>query len=531
MPEANALYIYFTRGDEFPARDLRRSLEDSGVLLPVEHRLLYPGTIGRARPQVTVLFLGPGPLEASAQEAISIVAKLSMLTIVAVPRESSVPKLQNPAEIIFYDFSLAGVKELARHITRLLFARKLINRTNFSATSIAALPKSLRSLNLPNYVVARLEAADITRIGELVEHSEAEILRIPLIGRETLLLLRRTLGALGLRLGMDLPDWRSTVEFESEGHLPAARLASIEQEPLGARFEAESENLVIDDAGAATDDEAAKSAIVEQLHREVTRKTKDLQPALVRLDNQLGWHGIARACERLTRCLDRDTLELPAHLGALYSASLEMGSFLDLDRNVREDASASGLPLELELRRPLEDLVRTLAPWLRSFPSIRELDEQLSQFTAPNPLVAPAGEVIGRASDAHLVRNEDYQLLLGLVEAAGRGRVQGSKASHRGVLSARNLIIATAKLISVLSLGALGSDIATKSVLVQRTGTFLMSAERPIMEVISGLPSDVQLAVEALLRDAKGPTPLVPQQPKETSLNAQTVSRRRRDEE
>jgi hypothetical protein len=454
-----------------------------------------------------------------------------MLTIVAATRESFVPDVSGSADVMLYDFSLDGVNELAHHVIEHLFARELISRSDFSATSVAALPRPLRSLDIPNYVVARLEAAGITRIGELVEHSEAEILRIPLIGRETLLLLRRALSALGLRFGMDLPDWRSTADSETEGNLPAARLARVEQEPLGARFEAESENLVIDDAGVATDDQAAKSAIVEQLHREVTRKTKDLQPALVRLDNQLGWHGIARACERLTRCLDRDTLELPAHLGALYSASLEMGSFLDLDRNVREDTSASALPLELELRRPLEDLVRTLAPWLRSFPSIRELDEQLSQFTAPNPLVAPAGEVIGRASDAHLVRNEDYQLLLGLVEAAGRGRVQGSKASHRGVLSARNLIIATAKLLSVLSLGALGSDIATKSVLVQRTGTFLMTAERPIMEVISGLPSDVQLAVEALLRDAKGPTPLVPQQPKPTSLEAQTKLRRRRDEE
>lgn len=535
VPPADIIKIYYFQQDEAPARDLLAALRRFTIPFTPKLHLFAPrgGRSDIAKGQLAIIIFGPDEPQWQYNPRIRSISEHSKMTIFAVASRNNTHDLLVPetAVVINFDYSPAGINELAYKIVDEMGRKGLVRPVEFGEASLAALGRPLVELDLPGYVAKRLANADITHIGDLAERTEAEILRVPLIGRETLFLLRRRLAALGLRFGMDLPGWKRDSLPEVSDKPFVARLAQIEQEPLGAQFEPQNDRLAIDHSGAESDSVAAQSELVRQLHKEVTRKAKDLYPTLLRLDNQVGWHGIGGACERLTRGLDRDTASITSQLGALYSASLEMGSFLELDRRIQKDSSASALPLDQEVRRPLEDLIRTLAPWLRSFPTIRELDDQAGQFSAPNPLVAPAGEVIAKAADASLVRPDDFEILNGLVEAGGRGEVQGTKASHRGVLSARNLVITTGKVLAALAIGALGSDLATKSVLIQRTGTFLVSAEQPIMEVISELPSDVRLAVEALLEDTRKSTPVVPKEPRLPERQGQPDRRRRRDAE
>lgn len=64
---------------------------------------------------------------------------------------------------------------------------------------------SVRSLNC-------LKSDDIFLVCDLVQRSEAEMLRTPNFGRKSLTEIKEVLSGLGLSLGMDLGDWEPTVQ-------------------------------------------------------------------------------------------------------------------------------------------------------------------------------------------------------------------------------------------------------------------------------------------------------------------------------
>ena len=52
-----------------------------------------------------------------------------------------------------------------------------------------------------------LKNDDIICIGDLVQKTEAEMLRTPNFGRKSLNEIKEVLSSMGLRLGMDIPGW------------------------------------------------------------------------------------------------------------------------------------------------------------------------------------------------------------------------------------------------------------------------------------------------------------------------------------
>lgn len=77
------------------------------------------------------------------------------------------------------------------------------NSTFFLQAILRSVDEFGWSTRVRNY----LRFAGTLRIGDLVQKSEADILRIPNIGRESLREIKETLADMGLHLGMDVPNW------------------------------------------------------------------------------------------------------------------------------------------------------------------------------------------------------------------------------------------------------------------------------------------------------------------------------------
>ena len=70
-----------------------------------------------------------------------------------------------------------------------------------------ALLRKIDELNLSSRSAECVKSDNIVFIGDLIQKSEAEILRIPNCGRRVLNEIRQALAGMGLHLGMDVPNW------------------------------------------------------------------------------------------------------------------------------------------------------------------------------------------------------------------------------------------------------------------------------------------------------------------------------------
>jgi uncharacterized protein (TIGR02391 family) len=85
---------------------------------------------------------------------------------------------------------------LASHLLRIVDARLLWK-----------VSRSVDELRLTVRATDCFSRANIVRIGDLVQMSEAELMRTPNFGRKSLNEIKDALAAIGLRLGMKIPNW------------------------------------------------------------------------------------------------------------------------------------------------------------------------------------------------------------------------------------------------------------------------------------------------------------------------------------
>ncbi len=94
---------------------------------------------------------------------------------------------------VFVNFEEPRREEAAPSIPQLAFNPALLKKVD-------ELELSVRSANC-------LKNDNIVYIGDLIQKSEAEMLRTPNFGRKSLNEIKEVLSSMGLRLGMDIPGW------------------------------------------------------------------------------------------------------------------------------------------------------------------------------------------------------------------------------------------------------------------------------------------------------------------------------------
>ncbi|WP_242416492.1 DNA-directed RNA polymerase subunit alpha C-terminal domain-containing protein [Sphingomonas panni] len=366
-------------------------------------------------------------------------------------------------------------------------------------------------LNVSNGTLRLLQQQNMIHIGDLVQKTEAEVLRIPSLGRKRLDEIKIALGVFGLMLGTTIPGWPpETMEAALADAHPTATLSRTPQAPAGEMFTSAGDRLAIDPAiGILSDREAGASPMSVQLQASIRRKLQTLSPIASRLGNQQGWQDLAPLCDRLTQLLERPGLEIPDVLGSLYGAALELGSYVEMDAAARNDPQSAVDALDPSAARPLQDVLTGMAPWLRRFPTIRELDDEAGRFLVAQSSAKASREAFAAAAETNLIREADADLLRRLLDAGDRGDFVGSKASRRGVISAKNLILTAALFVGGGVWDGAVSEYAAHSVVARRAGAMLVKAENAILEIVAEMPADVRSAIRHVMtrtRAADGPT-------------------------
>ncbi|MFN8994108.1 MAG: hypothetical protein ACK5X3_10680 [Pseudomonadota bacterium] len=261
--------------------------------------------------------------------------------------------------------------------------------------------------------------------------------------------------------------------------------------------------------GQGTDEEVAAQPATAQRHRNVIAKIEDLIDACgTRLDNQRSWRRLPKIAKRALEAADRPTIELPDALVDLYDHTVSLGSYVSQDDAISADKNASDAPLDHDIRRALVDFISSASPWLRSFPSVLAADDARRDFLTRPELFEPirrtlpaAREFLEIAGREGVLSPEDAARATLPIETAERGGVLGEKAGYRGHGNALGLLTRTA-LVSLISFysGAIASDFATKSLLVQRAGSFLARAEEHALQLAASAPDDLRIALENVLK-------------------------------
>jgi hypothetical protein len=124
-------------------------------------------------------------------------------------------------------------------------------------------------------------------------------------------------------------------QTEQEPELWEIHLSDDHQSHVGGRWVEQDDKLALDLSGNEQDEEVAESHLVRQLHDAVLRKAKHFSECAIRPDNAYGWHGISAAAKRFCEVVSRETSDIPAVMGYLYDAIVELGSYLEQDNQVR----------------------------------------------------------------------------------------------------------------------------------------------------------------------------------------------------
>jgi Leucine-rich repeat (LRR) protein len=207
----------------------------------------------------------------------------------------------------------------------------------------------------------------------------------------------------------------------------------VEQDPLGVRFEPSEEHFEIADSGNISDQEATADSTIRQLHEQVRVKSSELASRAERLANRPDWQALTGASGRFNELVKGDIESIAQQIGLVWGELVSLGSFLEQDDTLRKVPEIFASPLDADIRRPLADLLQTAGPWLRRFPTARQLDSEHATFKAPRESVDPARDIIDFASAEALIQENDADILDAALRAGERKTIQSVKAGSWGV--------------------------------------------------------------------------------------------------
>jgi formylglycine-generating enzyme required for sulfatase activity len=282
-----------------------------------------------------------------------------------------------------------------------------------------------------------------------------------------------------------------------------APLLNPRQDPAGPMLVERDNQFHLDTAGGEADADALQQAMVRQLYQPNHDKAAELLRQVAARDNDLrgtSWEPLVAATADLAAVLDQPLECLADHVPTLWECSVRVASLLLMDKRLREQPEDGTPPLDAPLHRALDDLVGSLAPWVRLFPTARTLDDQRGEFLRAKALFEPARLVIRQAAAESVVTPAVEATIGGSLTTAERGDVQAEKAGFYAIRGVRNTLIRATGYAAGFMAGAAASGYAAPSPLMDAVGKWLSGVEAPVIELVRDLPADLRVAIGRMVK-------------------------------
>ncbi|MEP6355863.1 MAG: hypothetical protein ABJ081_04200 [Hyphomicrobiales bacterium] len=246
---------------------------------------------------------------------------------------------------------------------------------------------------------------------------------------------------------------------------------------------------------------ATRSKVTQQLHAPLRQKARDFARRCEGIEDIVGWDNFEDAISKFVALVDKPLKEIPQEIALLYDATITLASFLQYNADLKAVPVGNKSPLDPDIVRMFSDLIRTAAPWVRNFPTARELDDNTGAFLDDPKLFAPQAAVVFKSAGEHdLISAEDRDLMISLLQALEREGYQAVKAGTRSTQSAKNFVITV---ITTFALSAVSGNYGAKSPMIGKAGDWLVEREVQVTEFMANESPDIQEALQALFADLK----------------------------
>lgn len=288
---------------------------------------------------------------------------------------------------------------------------------------------------------------------------------------------------------------------------------------LGVTFAEDDDQIVIRAEPQQSDREVIETPKIKGLYPDIQRLANQFAEVGPSLDNQFGWAGIAHHSTRLATNLGERLEHVADHIVEIWSDLIGLASFWDMDKSLGEDDTSGIEPLDIDKRRKLEQLILTAVPFVRGFPTARELDDETREFQRNQEVIESARAVIEVAKSIELLRCDNAEFLIEFAKIAEKNGVHSDKAATSISQSAQNFIKTTALVLIPVYAATVITAAAPNSILIQRSKDFYLQSEKEIVQIIDELPNSLSTAYRILIDRLKQneELPVTPKRP--VSLN------------
>jgi hypothetical protein len=271
----------------------------------------------------------------------------------------------------------------------------------------------------------------------------------------------------------------------------------LRQGPHGATISL-GQNGAFDFASPTSPADEATTTVPFFEHRlsEIRRNAEALDVLAAPMAEQAGWHGLAHAARLTRNLLNRSAGEVARDVAALWVLSTCLAAHIERSEDARTNHVGLREPLDPILLQVLREFVFVAGPWVRRFPSARELDDAAREHERPPEDIESAIEFFRHAREEALVRDGDARAVWIALDA-GRGlSVPAAKARSWAIGTVGNLGVAMVKELAT----APGDSENGSS---PRAATPTDVAAR-IERVIRGSENELLMLLPALSDDAGG---------------------------